>query len=59
MVLFSCYSFIPMHLPTQFCVLVDELFEVGIVVTNAPPLKDDDGHEGKHYHDDGGGEGDG
>ena len=48
-----------MHLPTQFCVLVDELFEVGIVVTNAPPLKDDDGHEGKHYHDDGGGEGDG
>ena len=42
-----------MHLSAQLHVLVAELLEVGIVVTDAPPLKDDDGHEGKHYHDDG------
>lgn len=48
-----------MYLPAKLQVLVNEIFEVGIVVTDAPPLKDDDGHEGKHYHDNSGGEGDG
>ena len=48
-----------MHLSAQLHVLVDELLEVGIVVTDAPPLKDDDGHQCQHYHDDGSSEGDG
>ena len=48
-----------MYLPAKLQVLVNEIFEVGIVVTDAPPLKDDDGHEGEHYHDNSGGEGDG
>ena len=47
-----------MHLSAQLHVLVDELLEVSIVVADAPPLKNDDDHEGKHYHDNRGGKGD-
>jgi hypothetical protein len=48
-----------MHIPAQLHVFVNEFFEVRIVVADAPPLKNDDDHEGKHYHDNRGGKGDG